>query len=131
MMKPARIAALWLAIVFLAGALFGFVAHSVYVQRTARAAPTSKEMRERFAANLRRELSLSPEQYTQVAAILEQTSQQFRELRERMEPEFESLREAQHRRIMSILTPDQQPKYQKILEEHRRKRAQAAAVQGH
>jgi Spy/CpxP family protein refolding chaperone len=130
MMKPTRVAALWLAVVFLAGSLFGLVAHTLYVQRTTRAAVNPKEIRERYAAKLREKLLLSPEQHTEVSAILEQTSQQFRELRERIEPEFESLREAQRQRIMAILTPEQQAKYQKLIDEHRKKHA-AAAAKGH
>ncbi|HYM11298.1 MAG TPA: hypothetical protein VEU62_11225 [Bryobacterales bacterium] len=131
-MKPARVAALWLAVVFLAGALFGVVAHTVYVQRTTRAAVNAREIRERYADRLKRDLLLSPEQHNQVSAILEQTSQHFRELRERIEPEFESLRQTQRQRIMAILTPEQQSKYQEIIEAHRKRHAQAAAAaQGH
>ena len=125
MTRTTRLAAVWLAIVFLAGTLFGFVVHGLYNQRPARAA-NPKEFRERYVARLQRELSLSPEQLTQVTAILEQTSQRFQEIRDRMEPEFQAIREQQRLRIMAILTPDQQPKYQKIIEEHRRKHGEGA-----
>ena len=130
MMKPTRIAALWLAMVFLAGALFGFVAHSFYADRTTladRAARPSnpKDFRERYLAKLKNELSLSPEQLDQVRAILDQTGQRFHELREqfhdKLEPEFETVRQMQRQRIMAVLTPEQQPKYQKIIEEQRRR----------
>ena len=126
MTRPTRIAALCLTIVFLAGALFGFVAHTFYGQRTARAS-NPKESRESYVAKLQKDLSLSREQLAQMTAILDQTSQRFREVKERMEPEFEALRVAHRQRIMAILTPEQQPKYQKILEERRRKHAKNAA----
>ncbi|MBI3698738.1 MAG: hypothetical protein HY238_28350 [Acidobacteria bacterium] len=121
MMKPTRIAALFLAVVFVAGALSGYVAHTLYSQRTARAAPNPTQMRERYLTRLTRDLALSPEQVTQVSAILEQTGQRMRELRERMEPEFEAIRVAQRQRIMALLTPEQQPKYEKVLEEQRKR----------
>ena len=126
MTKTTRLAALWLTLVFLAGTLFGFVVHSFYSQRTARAGPNPKEFRERYIGRLHRELALSPEQLTQVTAILDQTGQRFQEIRDRMEPEFQAIREQQRQRIMAILTPDQQPKYQKIIEEHRRKHGEGA-----
>lgn len=121
MMKPTRVAALCLALAFLAGAVFGFVAHNVYAQRTTRGASSPKEYRERYIAKLRTDLTLSPEQVTQVTAILDQTGERFRELRERIDPDFEAIRQQQRQRIMAILTPEQQPKYQKILDEHRRR----------
>ena len=126
MMKPTRLAALFLAVVFVAGALSGYVAHTLYSQRTARAAPNPTQTRERYLARLSKDLALSPEQVTQVSAILEQTGQRMRELRERMEPEFEAIRMAQRQRIMALLTPEQQPKYQKILEEYRKRHEQGA-----
>lgn len=123
MMKPTRIAALWLAVVFLAGAVFGFVAHGLYEQNPARAAANPREHRERYVARLEKDLSLSPEQATQVRSILDQTGQRFTGLRERMEPEFEAVRQNQRERILAILTPEQQPKYQQIIEESRRRHA--------
>jgi len=127
MMKPTRLAALFLAIVFLAGVVSGYVAHSLY-QRTARAATNPSQARDRYLARLTKDLLLSPEQVTQVSAILDQTGQRMRELRERMEPEFEAIRVAQRQRIMALLTPEQQPKYQKLIEEHRKRHEKA--VQG-
>lgn len=121
MMKPTRLATLYLIVVFLAGALFGVVVHTVYEQRSTRAAPNPKLFRQHYLAKLEKELSLSPEQVAQVAAILDQTGQRFREIKDRMDPEFQAIRDAQRARIMALLTPEQQPKYQKILEEHRRK----------
>lgn len=129
MTKPTRLAAVLLAVVFLAGVLFGFVAHSFY-ERTARAGPppppSQKEMRDRYLAKLQDRLSLSPEQVNQVRDILDQTGQRFQELRDRMEPEFETARLSQRQRITAVLTPEQQPKYEQIIEEHKRKHEKAS-----
>ena len=124
MSRPTRVAALYLAIVFLAGTLFGVVVDRFYSQRTARAAssPSPKESRERYVTTLQKELALTAAQLAQVTEILDQTGQRFRELRERSGPEFEAIREDQRRRIMGVLTVEQQPKYRKILEEHRQRR---------
>ena len=114
MMKPTRLAAFWLAVVFVVGTLFGYVAHGFYSERTARAGG-SKDHRARILAKLQKELLLSPEQLAQVTAIFNQTHLRFEEIKGRMEPEFEAIRHEHRQRIMAILTPEQQPKYQKIL----------------
>ena len=113
-MRATRLAALYLGIVFLAGAVFGLVGDRLY-QRTARAAGP-QEFRQRFLDNLQRDLALSPEQLTQVTVILDETGQRFRELRERMAPDFQAIRDTKRERILAVLTPDQQSKYLKILE---------------
>jgi Spy/CpxP family protein refolding chaperone len=123
MTKPTRMAALYLAVVFAAGALFGLVAHAVYSQRTTRASSPA-EARQRYIAKLQRDLSLTPEQVSLVTAILDETGERFREIRSRMDPEFDAIRTQQRAKIMAILTPEQQPKYQRILEEWKRQREQ-------
>jgi Spy/CpxP family protein refolding chaperone len=113
-------AVLYLAVVFVAGGLFGFVAHGLYTQTTTRAEirpPDPKQFRERYLDKLERELSLSAAQRTQVAAILDQTGDRFRELRERMNPEFAAIRQQQRQEIRALLSPEQQGKYQKMLED--------------
>ena len=120
MTKAKRVAALYLAVVFVAGGLFGFVAHGLYRQTTARAEirpPDPKQFRERYLDKLERELSLTAAQRPQVAAILDRTGDGFRELRERMNPEFEAIRRQQRQDIRALLSPEQQGKYQKMLEE--------------
>lgn len=132
MTKPTRIAALYLAVVFVAGGLFGVVAHGLYSQKTARAdrPPNPKEFRERYVAKLQKDLSLTPEQMPQVTAILDQTSDRFREIRERMSPELDAIRQQQRAQIMALLNPEQQGKYQKILDEWRLRREQEHGRQG-
>jgi len=124
MVRPNRLAALYLAGVFVAGAVFGFVANSLYTMRAA--APNRpgdpKQVREQYVSNLQKDLALTPEQLAQVTAILDDTNQRFRELREKMDPEFAAIRESQRQRIMALLTPEQQPRYQKVLEDHRLRR---------
>ncbi len=132
MTKPTRMAALYLGLVFVAGGLFGVVAYGLYSQKTAQAAraPNPKEFRERYVAKLQKDLSLTPEQMPQVTAILDQTSDQFREIREKMSPELDAIRQRQRAQIMTLLNPEQQGKYQKILDEWRRRHEQERGRQG-
>ncbi len=125
MMRSTRIAAVYLAVVFLAGTVFGVVADRLY-QRTASAGPPSrpnpKDFRVRYLDRLQKDLGLSPEQLSQVTTILEETDQRFRQVREKTAPEFESIRNDQRQRISALLSPEQRPKYDGILEQHRRER---------
>lgn len=125
MTKSTRVAALYLGVVFLAGALFGLVADRLY-QRTASAGPPPRtdprDFRARYLDRLQKDLALSPEQLAQVTTILEETDQRFRQVREKVAPEFESIRNNQRQRVFALLSPEQRPKYEKILEEHRRQR---------
>ena len=120
MSKTTRVAALYLAAVFMAGALFGVVANRLY-ERTARASGP-RDSRARYLQDLQTALVLTPEQMTQVTPILDQTGQRFRELRGRMEPEFEALRKGQRERINALLTPEQRPLYEQFQENQRRQR---------
>ena len=122
MLKPTRVAALYLLLVFVAGALFGLVSHSLYTQRSTRAAPNPQEFRERYIEKLRQDLALSPDQVSQLTAILDETHDRFQELRDRMTPEFDAIRQNQRGRITALLNPEQQPRYQKILEQHQQAR---------
>ena len=127
MMKQKRLALLYLSAVFLAGAVFGTVAHGLYVQHTAQASsqPSSpQEARERYVARLKKDLALTPEQLAQVIASSEETGRRFQQMREKMAPDFAAIREDHRQRMMAILTPEQQPKYQKIVEEHQRRHAE-------
>ncbi len=126
MTRPTRVAAFYLAVVFVAGGLFGFVAHGLYTQKAARAEarPNPREFRERYIAKLRSDLSLEPGQVSEITAILEETNSRFREIRERMNPEFEAIRTQQRQKIMALLNPEQRVKYEKLLEQWQRERQQ-------
>ena len=130
MMKPTRIAVLCLAGVFVAGALFGVVAHSVYSQRVM-AAPTNpatpKDIHARYLKRLDSRLSLTPAQREKISPILDGSGDRVRELRDRMEPEFEAIRHSQRQEILALLTPEQQTEYQKLVEEQRRRREEQRA----
>jgi Spy/CpxP family protein refolding chaperone len=129
MMKPTRIAVLCLAGVFVAGALFGVVAHSVYSQRVTAAAtnPTPKDLHARYLKRLDSRLTLTAAQREKISPILDNSGDRVRELRDRMEPEFEAIRHGQRQEIMALLTPEQQTEYQKLIEEQRRRREEQRA----
>jgi len=66
----------------------------------------SEGMREQFT----RELELTPEQQQRVDAVMRQQTEDFRRLREQMQPRFDSLLVEAQARIDTVLTPSQRDK---------------------
>ena len=126
--QPKRRALLALASVCLAGAALG--AAGVY-SYTARGGPgrhlAPAEYRTRLLNHLTEDLELDIEQREQIAAILDEIGERYQSVREAIEPELEAIRRQRADRIMSVLYEDQQVKYEKILEERRRRREQSNA----
>ena len=118
-------AVLALASVCLAGAVLGAVAVYSYSVRGGQGrglAPA--EYRMRLLNHLTENLELDMEQREQIATILEDIGERYQSVREAIEPELEAIRQQRADRIMSVLYEDQQVKYEKILEERRRRREQ-------
>ena len=118
-------AVLALASVCLAGAVLGAVGVYSYSVRGGQGrglAPA--EYRMRLLNHLTEDLELDMEQREQIANILEDIGERYQSVREAIEPELEAIRQQRADRIMSVLYEDQQVKYEKILEERRRRREQ-------
>ncbi len=121
-------AALWLAAVFVAGAVLGIAATRFHDGRPdARGSLSPREYRSQLLEKLSRDLGLDEGQQQQVEAILDEIGERFRAVREAIEPEFEAIRGERADRIMSVLDQGQRAKYQTILEERERRREAHAA----
>ena len=124
--QPRRVAAIYLGAVFLAGLALGVVSHWFYAVRIAQANTprhkTAAEFRQRMAVELEDELVLSSDQVEQVRIILDSVGQGFHDIRDEAEPKFEALRQERAKKVMSLLRPEQQAKYERILQERRERR---------
>src|ERR1700674_3712661 len=70
-------------------------------------------------------LSLSPDQQKQVEAIFNDMRAHYQGLHEKLDPEYEQVRQQGRERIREILTPEQRPKLEDLLrqiDEDRRRR---------
>jgi Spy/CpxP family protein refolding chaperone len=83
------------------------------------------------------QLNLTEQQRSQIRPILQQSRQQMQSLRqdtnltsEQKKEKVKQIREQTHSQIMSLLTPEQQQKWQQMQQEHRRGRKGDAAPQG-
>ena len=117
--------AFYMALVFACGAVVGAFAYRLYTvsEVSANAGQRNpEEFRKRFMAELKNRLNLSDDQAAKVGAIMDQTRQQFRAARATIEPEIQKIQEEQRQKINEILSADQQPEFQKMMEQRRRAR---------
>lgn len=77
--------------------------------------PRHTTAREKHLDFLTRELGLSEDQARQVGQILDETRQEFIQLRNEMRPRFDAIRDRSRERIRALLTPEQQAKYAELM----------------
>lgn len=77
------------------------------------------------AAMYTRDLNLNSDQQQQIQAILSDMRASYAAIHDKVDPEYEQVRQQGRDRIRQLLTPDQRPKFEDLLirmDEERRKR---------
>ena len=109
---------IWLVLVavFLLGSVTGAALTGLYRSRASGGGRDSREraMHERFE-KMRQELGLTEEQTTQVRAILDETRNEYRTLREELRPRFDEPRTKARARIRALLNAEQQKKFDTLV----------------
>lgn len=125
-MKPSSLsAALYVALVFASGVVVGAFGHRLLFVNSVNSSnrpPNPEEWRRKYNEEIRTRLSLSPEQFTKLQAILDETRQRFRDLRERSKPQMKAIQDEQVQKINAILDERQRAEYTKFREERERRR---------
>lgn len=127
-----RRAVLLVFVLFVLGIALGSVGTYVVTLRVQAARPqaTLAHNPARTMAMYTRDLNLSPDQQNQIQAILNDTRSRYAELHEKLDPEYEQVRQQGREHIRQILTPEQRPKFEDLLrqiDEDRRQRAASGA----
>ena len=111
-------AKIWLVLVavFVLGAVTGGALTGLYRSRASGAGREGREraMKDRFE-KMRQELNLTDQQTTQVRAILDETRNEYKTLREELRPRFEEPRLKARAKIRALLNPDQQKKFDTLV----------------
>jgi len=100
--------------VFLLGGVTGASLASLYRLRDGRERQEHRNgggrgnREDKIFESMRRDLSLTEQQATEIRAILEQTRNDYRALRAEVRPRYDSVRQNARTRIRALLTPDQQ-----------------------
>lgn len=123
-MMGSRRAALYLVLVFLLGLALG-VLGTLWGIRSGWFHWGRRPYDTRSAVEwLSRELTLTPEQQTQLEGILDETAVGYRAIRERVGPEYEQVRQAGREKIRAILTAEQKNRFEELVRKIDEDRAQ-------
>jgi Spy/CpxP family protein refolding chaperone len=122
-------AVLYLALVFLSGALVGGMSYRLYSMNTVNASSgatkaTPEEFRRRYIEGMRAKVNLDDQQVEQVNQILDETRAQFDQMRGKMHVEGQAIQNQQVARITAILRADQRANYEAFRAERERIREQ-------
>ena len=129
MKKPMGVGLSLLA-VFLSGAVVGAFGHRLYMVRSVYSVPSTtppvappkpEDFRKKYVEELRTRLQLDEPQLGKLNTILDQTREKFHQARERSKErskvESAQIRQDQRNQIRTILKPEQQTEYEKIIQE--------------
>ncbi|MCA1566263.1 MAG: periplasmic heavy metal sensor [Acidobacteria bacterium] len=99
--------------VFLLGGVTGASLASFYRLRGDHGRPERRKggggkREDKIFESMRRDLSLTEQQATEIRAILDQTRNDYRALRAEVRPRYDSVRQNARTRIRALLTPEQQ-----------------------
>ncbi|HEY0321905.1 MAG TPA: hypothetical protein VGC66_13165 [Pyrinomonadaceae bacterium] len=107
---------IWLAVVgvFVLGCVTGVSLDSVYRLRAGGERSEARGARDKdnkVFERMKRDLDLNEQQATQIRAILEQTREDYRQLRAEVRPRYDAVRQNARTKIRALLTPEQQQKF--------------------
>ena len=104
--------------VFVLGCVTGAALDSAYrLGAAGERRPPSQQQREDFFESLKRNLDLDARQTAAVRAVIDETREEYRQLRTEVRPRYDSLRRDGRARIRALLTPEQQQKFDRMVAE--------------
>lgn len=114
-------ARLWLGLVFILGAAIGGVfgysfAHRSYAATQAPATLSEPERRAKRVAEMTKEVGLTPEQSTQIDQIIHQAHDEMKTIHEKCDADADVARQRAREQMRSLLTPDQRPKFEAMIQ---------------
>ena len=114
-------ARLWLGLVFILGAAIGGVfgysfAHRSYAATQAPATLSEPERRAKRVAEMTKEVGLTPEQIAQIDQIIHQAHDEMKTIHEKSDADVDVVRQRAREQMRSLLTPDQGPKFEAMIQ---------------
>lgn len=124
-MKRSGLAAgLYVALVFVCGAVVGMFGYRLYTAKVVNAsfAPRPDNYRQKYVDEMTTRMHLSKEQVSQLGTILDDTRNRFHEEHERSKQQLAQIHSDQVVKIHEILSPAQLPEYEKFRAEREKQR---------
>ena len=108
-----------LLLVFSSGMVVGAFGLHLYTAKsvTATSRKSPEDYRRGYVEELRVRLNLNAEQLLKLNGVLDQTRAQYKDVRDRMKPDMNRIKNEQIEKINSLLSPDQQQKYETFLKD--------------
>ncbi len=131
--QGSRKAVLFVFVLFVLGIALGSVGTYMVTTRVLAARPQiipPRNPNPSHMAMFTRDLNLTPDQQSQIQAILNDTRAHYAALHEKLDPEYEQVRQQGRDHIRQLLTPEQRPKFEDLLRQMDEDRRQRAA-EGH
>lgn len=125
-------AAALVAVVFLLGALLGFVGNHLWGERVWGMRDTTPPPNH-LSVELTQDLQLTADQQKQLNGIIADTQAKWRALYNPLEPQRAEIRQQSHEQMRKILTPEQLPKFDAFmrrLDEQRKRDGEKSAIPG-
>jgi Spy/CpxP family protein refolding chaperone len=123
--RTRREAALLVIVVFALGVLLGGLATHLWGERVW-GHQTTPKTRDEIIGRLTHEVGLTPEQVTQVTAIVDDTRAQWKTLYAPVDAQKEQIRQQSREKLRALMTPEQKVKLENFfreLDEQRKKEA--------
>jgi Spy/CpxP family protein refolding chaperone len=126
-----RKAGLWLALVFVLGAAVGVVFEYGLAHKTLAVAlatpPPEPERRAKRVAEMTKELQLTPEQAASFDGIIHKAHDEMKGIHEKADSDLDTVRLKARDEMRQLLTPDQKPKFEVMVQrmDQERKKQQA------
>ena len=103
--------------IFVLGCVTGAALASAYRLRAVGQGRPCPPAHQDFFESLQRNLNLNDQQATQIRAIIEETRDNYRQLRTEVNPKYDAIRQHARTRIRALLTSDQQQKFDTMIAE--------------
>lgn len=117
--------ALYVLLVFACGGVVGFFANRLYTAATVNANAKNpalkgpQDPRKSLVGMFQTRLKLSDDQVQKLNLILDESQAQVTAIHNQMDPQIDAVRQNQITRMKLMLTPEQEPEYEKMLQELR------------
>jgi hypothetical protein len=123
MKRSGLAAALYVALVFLSGAVVGIFGYRLYTAKAVNASAVKPaDYRKKYVEEMTNRLHLSVDQVTQLGSILDETRTRFHDEHERSKLQLAQIHDDQAQKIREILSPAQIPEYEKFRVEREKAR---------
>src|SRR6202051_4412207 len=131
--KGSRKAFLLVFVLFILGVALGSVGTYLVTMKVQAARPQASLAHNpaHTMAMYTRDLNLDADQQSQIQAILNDMRARYAGLHEKLDPEYEQVRQQGRDRIRQLLTPEQRPKFEELLRQIDEDRRQRQAAEGH